>query len=259
MANNFAITEAEPGREFVFSNIPTNVSLERNGSINHQVRLNRTNVKMMPLKCTNASTEGKIGLNDMHFMSVTDESAKIGNSFTKKSDSFEDCHVDDTHALSGQCSFSQFNERYPSLCLKDFLTNDNVKRHSVQRNSDLGKHTIIHKGINQHKCDVCEKSFRQKEHLRTHVLTHTGDRPHECIICEKKFSKKSSLSRHTKTHNIINQHKCDVCEKSFRCKWNLQAHVLTHTGDKPHECIICGKKFSDKSNLNRHSKSHKPK
>ncbi|GBM97411.1 hypothetical protein AVEN_260344-1 [Araneus ventricosus] len=187
MANNFAVTEAEPGRELVFSNIPTNVSLESNGSINQQVRLNRTNVEMMLLKCTNASTEGKIGLNDMNFRRGTEESATIGNSFTEKSDFFEDCHVDAAHALAGP-SLSQFNENCTSVCLKEFQPNDNIKRHSMEWNSHLKNHMIIHKGVKEYKCDVCEKSFRQKGHLQKHVFTHTGDKPHECIICGKKFS-----------------------------------------------------------------------
>ncbi|GBN21142.1 B-cell lymphoma 6 [Araneus ventricosus] len=245
MANNFAVTEAEPGQELVFSNSPTNVFLERNGSINHQVRINRTNVKMMRLKCTNASTEGKIGLNDMNFMRVTEESATIGNSFTEKSDFFEDCHVDAAHALAGP-SLSQLNESCTSVCLKEFQPNGNVKRHSMEWNSHLKNHMIIHKGVKEYKCDVCEKSFRQKGHLQAHVLTHTGEKPHECIICGKKFSTKGSLKNHIIIHKGIKEYKCDVCGILFRRKDYLQKHVFTHTGDKPHECIICGKKFSQK-------------
>ncbi|GBO10801.1 hypothetical protein AVEN_228033-1 [Araneus ventricosus] len=136
MTNNFAVSEAEPSRELVFSNIPTNVSLEHKGSINHQVRLNRTNVKMMQLKCTNASTEGKIGLNDMNVRRGTEESATIRMPFTEKSDYFGVGHVDAAHALAGP-SLSQFNESCTSVCLKEFQHNGNVKRHSMEWNSHL--------------------------------------------------------------------------------------------------------------------------
>ncbi|GBO17313.1 hypothetical protein AVEN_140991-1 [Araneus ventricosus] len=131
MTNNFAVTEAEPSRELVFSNIPTNVSLVRNGSINHQVRLNRTNVKMMRLKCTNSSTEGKIGLNDMNVRRGTVEAAMIKNSFTEKSDSFGVGNVDAAHSLAGP-SLSVFNESCTSVCLKEFQPNGNDKRHSME-------------------------------------------------------------------------------------------------------------------------------
>ncbi|GBN67368.1 hypothetical protein AVEN_273182-1 [Araneus ventricosus] len=58
MTNNFAVTEAEPNRHEVLSNIPTNGSPVHTGSINDQIGLNRTNTVMIRHKCTNASTEG---------------------------------------------------------------------------------------------------------------------------------------------------------------------------------------------------------
>ncbi|GBN95801.1 Zinc finger protein 782 [Araneus ventricosus] len=282
--DNFAVAEAEPGRDLVFSNIPTHGSPEHTGSINDQVRLFRSNAEIMLHKCTNASIESEIVLNDMNIRRCTEESATIRNSFTEKSDFFKDCHVDAAHALAGP-SFSQFNESCTSVYLKEFQTNGNVKLHSMQRNSHLKKDKIIRKGIKQYKCDVCEKSFRRKEHLQRHAFTHTGDKTFQCDVCRKKFSTKSNLYNHIKIHKGIKQYKCDACGKSFTEKGNmkrhvrthagektfecevcgklfrrkeqLQRHVLTHTGDKPHECIICGKKFSIKSNLHSRKKTHK--
>ncbi|GBN96208.1 hypothetical protein AVEN_273151-1 [Araneus ventricosus] len=123
MTNNFAVTEAAQNKDLMLSNIPTYVSSEDTGSINDQVKINRTNAEMMWLKCTNASTEVTIGFNDMNFRGGTEESATIGNSFTEKSVSFEDCPVDSAHALAGP-SFSQFNEHYTSVCFKEFQPND---------------------------------------------------------------------------------------------------------------------------------------
>ncbi|GBN81214.1 Zinc finger protein 33A [Araneus ventricosus] len=284
--DNFAVAEAEPRRDLVISNIPTHGSPEHTGSINDQVRLNRSNAEMMLHKCANASTESENVLNDMNFRRGTEESAAIGNSFTEKSDFFEDFHVDAAHALAGP-SLSQFNESCTSVCLKEFQPNDNVKRHSMQRNCHLKKDMIIHKGIKVYKCNICKKSFRRKEHLQRHAFTHTGDKPFECEVCGKKFSIKSNLNNHMKIHKGIKQYKCDACGKSFTEKGNLnrharthtgekpfecevcgklfrrkdylQNHVLTHTGDKPHECIICGKMFSQVSNLHSHKKTHKLK
>ncbi|GBN39505.1 hypothetical protein AVEN_54926-1 [Araneus ventricosus] len=120
MADNFAVTEAEPSRHLVLSNIPTHGCPEHTGSINDKVRFNGINAEMMLQKCTNASTENKIGLNDLNVRRGTEKSAIIGNSFTEKSDSFEDCPVDVAYALAGP-SFSQFNECYTSVCLKELV------------------------------------------------------------------------------------------------------------------------------------------
>ncbi|GBN10929.1 Zinc finger protein 33A [Araneus ventricosus] len=286
MKNNSAFTEAAPSRDFVLSNIPTHGFPVHTGSMNAQVRIDRTNVVMLRHKCNNASTEVNIGFNDMNFRRGTEESAKIVNSFTEKSVSFEDYHVDAAHALAGT-SFSQFNEHYTSVWFQEFQPNGNVKLHSIERNSHLKKDKIIHKGINLYKCNVCKKSFRQKCDLQRHALTHTGEKPFKCDVCGNSFRQKSALQRHALTHTGETPFKCDVCGNSFRQKSDLQRHALTHTGEKPfkcdvcgksfrqtghlqrhalthtvnklHECIICGKKFSDKSNLLSHSKTHKLK
>ncbi|GBN86261.1 Zinc finger protein 782 [Araneus ventricosus] len=253
--DNFAVAEAKSSWDLVFSNIPTHGSPEHTGSINDQVRLNRSNAEMILHKCTNASTESEIVLNDMNIRRCKEESATIRNSFTEKSDFFQDCHVDAAHALAGP-SFSQFNESCTSVYLKEFQTNGNVKLHSMQRNSHLKKDMIIHKGIKVYKCNLCKKSFRRREHLQRHAFTHTGDKPFQCEVRGKKFSTKSNLYNHMKIHKGIKQYKCDACGKSFTEKGSLKTHARTHTGEKPFECEVCGKSFSDKRNLKRHARIH---
>ncbi|GBO22699.1 hypothetical protein AVEN_130837-1 [Araneus ventricosus] len=66
MTDNFAVTEAKPSRPLVLNYMPMQGSPERTGSINDQVRFNGTNAELMRHKCTNATTENKIGLNDMN-------------------------------------------------------------------------------------------------------------------------------------------------------------------------------------------------
>ncbi|GBN78110.1 Zinc finger protein 782 [Araneus ventricosus] len=253
--DNFAVAEAEPRRDLVFSNILTHGSPEHTGSINDQVRLNRSNAEMMLHKCTNASSESEIVLNDMNLRRGTEESATIGKSFTEKSDFFQDCHVDAAHALAGP-SFSQFNESCTSVYLKEFQTNGNVKLHSMKRNCHLKKDMIIHKGIKVYKCNLCKQSFRRREHLQRHAFTHTGDKAFQCDVCRKKFSTKSNLYNHIKIHKGIKQYKCDACGKSFTEKGSLKTHARTHTGEKPFECEVCGKSFTEKGNMKRHVRTH---
>ncbi|GBM98379.1 hypothetical protein AVEN_11967-1 [Araneus ventricosus] len=205
MTDNFAVTEAEPSRHLELYYMPMRGSPEHTGSINNKVRFNGSNAEMMLHKRTNASTEIEIVLNDTNLRRGTEESATIRNSFTEKSDFFEDCHVDAAHALAGP-SFSQFNESCTSVYLQEFQTNGNVKLHSMKRNCHLKKDMIIHIGIKQYKFDICEKLSRRKAHLQRRALTHTADKPFEC----------------------------EVCGKSFRQMRHLPRHVLTHTGDKPY-------------------------
>ena len=52
--------------------------------------------------------------------------------------------------------------RYPCPhCGKTFPNNYEVKRHYM-----------IHTGIKPHKCQFCDRSFRQRPHLKAHISIH---------------------------------------------------------------------------------------
>ncbi|XP_069701450.1 zinc finger protein 740-like [Periplaneta americana] len=54
--------------------------------------------------------------------------------------------------------------------------------------------------IKQHKCEVCNKLFRDKYHLNRHSLVHTKEKPFHCKMCNKKFSRKDKLMQHSLSH-----------------------------------------------------------
>lgn len=51
-------------------------------------------------------------------------------------------------------------------------------------------------------CEVCQKTFKRKEHLTQHLKSHVGLRPFKCDEpqCNKSFSRKEHLIRHVVSH-----------------------------------------------------------
>ncbi|GBM72719.1 hypothetical protein AVEN_189643-1 [Araneus ventricosus] len=88
LTNNSAVREADPCRHLMLRNIykvhNKNESSLHAGSINDEESRISTNAELMRHKCTNASTEYKIGLNDTNFRRGLKESAMIGISFNDR-------------------------------------------------------------------------------------------------------------------------------------------------------------------------------
>ena len=88
------------------------------------------------------------------------------------------------------------------------------------------------------------------------MLVHTGIKEHQCKVCEKKFLLKNSLKHHMLTHTQVKAHECDICEKKFSDKSHLVDHFRIHLGEKPYGCAECGKWFTQASGRNKHIRTH---
>ena len=114
--------------------------------------------------------------------------------------------------------------------------------------------TSAHPGYKPFACDVCKRSFTQKDRLNKHMRTHTRRTPYACCYCGMKFSWKNSLKWHERIHFREKPHACCFCDMRFSGKTALNLHKKIHYNENPYTCDVCMKQFVYKAQLNRHNK-----
>ena len=117
------------------------------------------------------------------------------------------------------------------ICLvwnTDIKTKFTLKRHLEEQYKvyDL-ENPIQSKESVEFLCDICENSFKRKEHLVSHMKTHKDTQnKYTCSDCGKQFTTKFSLNRHQMAHSKVREHyKCNTCQKTFSSKGNLARHI----------------------------------
>ncbi|XP_044261357.1 zinc finger protein 808-like [Tribolium madens] len=103
---------------------------------------------------------------------------------------------------------------------------------SFKRREHLYQHVKLHTGFRPYTCENCNKSFMRKEHLLRHMTSHSGQKNFTCNICDKSFSRNDNLLKHKKTHDKQASYTCDICQKQFVMKHYYLAHKLTHDSDR---------------------------
>ncbi|XP_054263731.1 zinc finger protein 43-like isoform X2 [Macrosteles quadrilineatus] len=131
----------------------------------------------------------------------------------------------------------------------------------------------------RHICEICGKSFKNKNTLQVHKACHSNS--FACASCNMQFDKKYLLIKHCRSHLdrvVTNKyavykaktgnelplhpkvncdfktfpHPCSQCAKRFQTKVELKMHNVTHSSEKNYKCTYCRKLFKRKSSLRIH-------
>ncbi|KAH8233290.1 hypothetical protein KR026_006346 [Drosophila bipectinata] len=129
----------------------------------------------------------------------------------------------------------------------------------------LVKHEMVHSSTEsnrynyQHKCTICNTSYRNLTLLKFHMKRHTN-RKIQCKLCPKSFATNQELDRHSKAkHMRPKTFRCTLnnCNKTFAYKHHMVRHQnATHLQTR-HVCTICDKEMMTSLLLRNHMSVHK--
>ena len=129
-----------------------------------------------------------------------------------------------------------------------FFTSSNKKGHKELHNTERN-----------HRCEICDKSFKTPETLRKHEAIHQGKGTAtksktfaSCDECGSSFSSGGSLKVHKRIHSNEKPFPCIFCGKFYRQEGHLSEHTKVHSGETPHPCLACKKAFRTPRQLRLH-------
>lgn len=161
---------------------------------------------------------------------------------------FLDRHLHRIHGISKEITCDLCNKTVDYFQLKRHL----ASVHDI--------HSHSRPLVDPFKCDICGKTFLQKNTLRAHqAFIHRGIK-HECPECKKLYSTAAYLEQHRKSHDPTNKKtlfSCEKCPNQFTSKANWERHMRKHEGNEiMHLCDICGLKVSSVGSLRHHKRTH---
>ncbi|XP_039110652.1 transcription factor IIIA [Hyaena hyaena] len=127
--------------------------------------------------------------------------------------------------------------------------------------SRLKRHGKVHEGY------MCQKGCSFVAKTWTELLKHVREshkEPVRCEVCQKTFKRKDHLKQHVKAHAPAREVcRCprEGCGRAYTTVFNLQSHILSfHEERRPFTCEHpgCGRTFAMKQSLSRHAVVHDP-
>ncbi|XP_063380554.1 zinc finger protein 62 homolog [Cydia fagiglandana] len=125
--------------------------------------------------------------------------------------------------------------------------------------STLEKHMALHGGVPElpFECDICKRRFRTKNFVSKHIRQfHLNEKNYQCEICSKTFFEKQPFINHMETHSKEPLYKCDECGLALKTRETLRNHRLLHRNDQEFPCELCSKTFRKLTNLKIHMVTH---
>ena len=80
---------------------------------------------------------------------------------------------------------------------------------------------LTHTKVKLHECDICKKTFSQKNNLVQHFRIHLGEKPYGCANCGKWFTHIAARNQHLRTH-----HKELSKEEQSELKCKIQKSIV---------------------------------
>ena len=122
--------------------------------------------------------------------------------------------------------------------------------------NSLKKSFALVRGKDNRTCAYCltklSDSYERKMHEQ--IIHEKISSEHKCNECEKLFKNSTSLNYHLKRHTNFEKHTCDQCDKTFVSKNGLDIHIEIAHNDECEKyrnflCEDCNKAFTTSSNL----------
>ncbi|XP_050400217.1 zinc finger protein 12 isoform X8 [Patella vulgata] len=162
------------------------------------------------------------------------------------------------------CSKVFLRERYVQRHKKQVHDTDGTSKQSIcpicglifKSTASCNLHVKRH-DKKEFKCDICEKTYKDKSTLQEHLNIHFDVKPYKCDHCDEYFHSSHKRSNHVYQRHVPKRFQCNVCTETFKSKRYMQAHVRIHTGELPFVCSYCNKGFRSKEILRLHTKIHK--
>ncbi|XP_067642133.1 zinc finger protein 596-like isoform X2 [Eurosta solidaginis] len=93
----------------------------------------------------------------------------------------------------------------------------------------LIEHLRTHTSDGRVPCALCDKTYTTSDALENHErAVHLKEKPHYCQICDKSFQNKQSFRIHNYRHSGKKPYLCDICGNDFRQRTQMKTHRLTH-------------------------------
>ncbi|XP_055378845.1 transcription factor grauzone-like [Condylostylus longicornis] len=141
------------------------------------------------------------------------------------------------------------------ICGKTYNNKEDVRRHRLEVHEGVAKESV--------KCKICFKEFATKYQYNIHKVEEHGDpnqKPeNRCKYCDKISANSEALKRHIqKVHKAKLKFFCNFCDKVFKTDLSLKEHETTHTGEPLYVCPHCPRTFTHNSNMHHHRKRAHP-